>query len=159
MRRFYEIVCLERCDWETINNLDFLTLWKSISTEEDYLNGRGEELKVHQEELRQKDHVEHFALDMGISPGVEGEEEYRCTNVQIFQNYLNWAEEYRHTPMNEVAFGRALKARGFKAWRKSTSRGYWVKVEKRESTEGPSWNPYPIHKAPSWDQDPMSGNA
>jgi Virulence-associated protein E len=30
MRRFYELRCLDRCDWSTINAIDYLALWRSV---------------------------------------------------------------------------------------------------------------------------------
>lgn len=165
MRRWLEVKAMNVLDWNVINTLDYVALWKSIDEEVDYLAPIRVELEAHQEQMRHKSPVEEFVEDMGIVPGQEGTPEHRITNGCLFGNYLSWASKVgKRQLLDTRSLGRQLEDLGFIGWRVGVARGRWVKpptvfekkgngtswaedglanLESTNAPQEPEWQPFP----------------
>lgn len=94
MRRFFEITCQDKLDWEVLNNLDYLSLWRSIdeSLERGYLtNDMQELLAVAQAELTNKSDVEEFFTEHAVlAPSIEY---VPMTADNLYRQYRDWAAD------------------------------------------------------------------
>lgn len=75
MRRFFEIVCLKRLDWDAVNNTDYALLWRSVDhNDKTPILPVLDQVRVLQETYRHKPPIELFTLeykervDAGRSP-------------------------------------------------------------------------------------------
>ncbi len=110
VRRFYEIKTLDKLDWETINSLDYLSMWKSVDPYSicpisEYL----EEIKAKQEDMRSKDPVELFIQEKGIrSSFKKGSFIYPLKNV--YKSYKCWADDNGYRALGSANFGKKFKS-------------------------------------------------
>ncbi len=65
-RRFWQINCVDRVDWETINSIDYVALWQSVdeSAPSPLVAHLDEIRKVQESEIRVKDLVEQWVEEM-----------------------------------------------------------------------------------------------
>jgi hypothetical protein len=95
IRRFYQIETLDKCDWDAINNIDYLGLWKSvdesvsISPVEDMIS----EISTEQEKFRHHDFVESWATETGILPILQNEWKY-VSSTALVQSFKDWRDHY-----------------------------------------------------------------
>jgi hypothetical protein len=105
IRRFYQVECRNPCDWATLNDLDYVTLWRSIDE-----NGPSPVVRVltavkeRQEALRPKDAVEEFVAECcNVGQGWTG----ALTVYNGFKTFL--ADEMATSRWSSAKFGRRLK--------------------------------------------------
>lgn len=106
MRRFYQIDCKDKFDWEVMSTVSFDLLWKSVN--EHKPSKLKDDLKLF-EEIREiqnsKRHiplVEQFLLQLKKG-------DYKITALQLYKDFA--AFELQHTPKNEMnstRFGKEL---------------------------------------------------
>jgi len=116
MRRFYEVHALPKIDWETVNRLDYLAMWKAVDqTQPSPLLPHLAEVKARQAGLRAMDPVEEFVA-------------YSCQRVgwnsakSIYQHYLSVCNPRHQKPYGEYKFYRVLKrhlSEDGRDWKKS----------------------------------------
>jgi hypothetical protein len=131
MRRFHQLKCLDRLDWETINSIDYVKLWASVDhAAKTPLLPVLDDLRILQEDLRAKDAVEEWL-------------EERCNIGQkftdatcLYQDYREFQEMQRRSVMTLKKWGERLKAwlepvvggEG-KGWKKSSVVLYCVSLK------------------------------
>lgn len=133
MRRFYQINCLEKMDWEVINEIDYFELFKGINEarDEGYLTGEVLlEVRNVQNDLINKDDIESFIEDKNLEPADSSDGKF-IANRDLYESYLRWAAcTGLHFKMNLREFLKRLRNRGFKPGSKKTenetSRGFWI---------------------------------
>jgi hypothetical protein len=67
MRRFAEIKVLDKMNWDQINAVDYLKIWRSVDIDFDYFSLVKDRLKVEQAENTVEDIVDVFIQDYGIT--------------------------------------------------------------------------------------------
>lgn len=113
MRRFFEVQSLEVCDWNAINSVDYLELWRSVDhTAENFIAPYLTEIQAIQEDLREPSDVEEFAEDCGILADEAG----RMLTKELWTKYyIPWAEKNGvKYPKRPIPFGIEMKRLGFK---------------------------------------------
>jgi len=112
MRRFWELNCQSKIDWEAVNNIDYTELWKGVdeSLEDGYLTGDAlQQVLEKQQDLVNKDDIEEFLLDnimwsKGESLTLE------IGSAELFEEYIHWTGTGRNTyKHNRQQFVRRLK--------------------------------------------------
>lgn len=71
MRRFYEIEIHGNCDWEAINKIDYLAIWKDVdeSLDKPFIAACKKEIKEQQEANRDKNSVEQWIEEKNLAVG------------------------------------------------------------------------------------------
>lgn len=160
MRRFYEVRCAEKGDWDSVNSIDYRSLWRSVDPERDYLSDHRDALREHQEDIRQPTQVEQFVAELGLRPGSAEDPSHRKSNTTVYQNYVRWADEVGKTKrLDSAALGRSLGTLGFPPWSGREDgkrvRGYYVEVKPQsDGSDSTSWGAYPGYKATQWSELP-----
>ncbi len=117
-------------DWKTINEIDYSTMWRSVSeTEEMPVAGHLREIQdVQENDLRQKSMVEHWLL-----------EEVECFDESVtvaqpvgllYSVFLQWCAEQNalRTAPSRAWFGRELARLGVVSRRTMTGATYFVRL-------------------------------
>lgn len=137
MRRFFEIECLSKMDWDAINSFDYLALIKSVDESNDagYLTKEVlAEIRQEQEKIVSHDDLYYF-LDENSYACTSSREGEFVTNDELFINYSSWCDrngtKFKHSKHELL---KRLKNKGFLAGIKSISgktyRGVWVSDQK-----------------------------
>lgn len=105
MRRFFYIKCLDKIDWDLVNSINFLEVWRSVNELRDgaYTLDVADEFEAAQEQWRPKDPIEEMVSEEIIVKD-EGAE------VLVRDVY----EEYKNR-MNNDGNGFGLKRENFEA--------------------------------------------
>lgn len=92
-RRYYQIKTLDKIDWDKINSIDYLELWRGVneSISIDYLSKARLVLKARQEEIRAMDSVEEWLEEDKLKPIDEALSEY-YSYKRIYRAYKYWME-------------------------------------------------------------------
>lgn len=127
-RRFYEIKTLDRLDWDIINSIDYIALFRGIdeNLERGYLEEVMNEVVEDQKDLIGLDELTVFMQSVNLTTG---DREIAATIV--YDAYKTWAENSGiKNPINSVWFGRKLSNRGIrnstKNLRGKTTRFYFI---------------------------------
>lgn len=127
-RRFYEIKTLDRLDWEAINSIDYMSLYRGIdeNRERGYLEEVMDQVVEDQKELIGIDELTAFMQAHRVLPGTK-----EISANTVYDAYKTWAENNGiKNPINSVWFGRKLKNRGIANITKSlhgkTTRVYMI---------------------------------
>lgn len=123
MRRFVEIKSLDRMDWDILNNIDPVDLWREVDEENEhgYLGEVATLLKDEQENYRFQDSVENYLRE---TSAFEGSRTKQIANEVAFADYVDWCREAEERPLTKQYFGKRLKSLGFESKRTSAERGY-----------------------------------
>jgi hypothetical protein len=116
MRRFWEIKTADKCDWEAINNINYLELWQSIdsSLEKGYISEVLDKVIEAQSELLYKDEVTVFLEESEITPATDIESGVEVSTKLVYNKYKEFCEVNGVIrPLNSVWLGRKLKNKGF----------------------------------------------
>ncbi len=111
VRRYYEFRVKDKADWKTVNELDYMALWRGIdeSKEDHYVKDFYELAKV-QEQFRQKDEIEEWLIECSLFP--ENEEDEMKVAAQIaYDAYVEWLAKQRRDrfAFSITRFGREMK--------------------------------------------------
>ena len=107
VRRFYQVDCMDRIDWDAINAIDYTALWASVDEKGPAPVGTVlQQLAERQEELRVKDAVEEFVAARCV-PGDEWTPAH-----QVFDGFKEFlkAENYPAAYWSSAKFGRRFTA-------------------------------------------------
>jgi hypothetical protein len=128
MRRFHEIGCLDKLDWETINRIDYLAIWQSVDhNAECPVVPVLADLAAAQEELRAKDLVEEWV-----------EERVAVSKKSAFRGSA--ADEYVSAQSLYRNFKEYWDSQGKKSWSmKRFSTRLTELVEEWVGCEGSGW--------------------
>lgn len=130
MRRFYELKCSEQMDWNLLNAIDYVSLWKAIdeNINDGYLKSVKSELAEVQEEMRSKDQVETY-LEESAAAGQK--QDVKVPVSKLYQDYHEWASRSGFRPLDKSYFGKRMKHLEMKTWRNNKERYYLVSQEFR----------------------------
>lgn len=123
MRRFVEIKSLDKMDWDILNSIDPLDLWREIdeNNEHGYLGEVASLLRDEQENYRFQDSVENYLRE---TSAFDAARTTYVSNEVAFSDYVDWCREAEERPLTKQYFGKRLKSLGFESVRSSTERGY-----------------------------------
>lgn len=129
-RRFWQLESQPRIDWSTINSIDYLDLWRSVSEVEacplaPYLSTIQ---TVQNEELRSKSFVEQWAQD--FTEPCEGGFKAKL----LYESFMEWGawQGIRAMP-TFMAFGLELKRLGFKKGKNREGVHYFIRPKSANS--------------------------
>lgn len=136
MRRFFELGTLKRIDWEAINKVDYLKLWKSIdeNIEEGFLKDVECELIAHQQGLVAKDEVDEFLDEASLFPGQSKSNGRFISTADLYRKFVTWSEiaGYQY-PIPKPKFGQCLVSKGFISDQRKidgkNTRGFYINPE------------------------------
>jgi len=138
MRRFWQITCQEKMDWEAVNAIDPIALWVNIDEQlpEGYLTGDLlQQLRVEQAELKTEDIIDQFIGDMNLWDKQKGD---LGNNAEIpfkllFARFKSYAYEFGFYHVTSIAFGKRAGQK-LKIWRTKAERGYYINPAHRLDT-------------------------
>lgn len=137
-RRFYEIKTLDKLDWDSINSIDYVALFRGIdeNLERGYLEEVMSEVIADQKELIGLDELTVFMQSVNL---IGGDKEISANLV--YDAYKTWAENSGiKNPINSVWFGRKLSNKGIrnvtKNCRGKTSRFYMIDEDSELHSKG-----------------------
>lgn len=111
VRRYYEFKVKDKADWKTVNELDYMALWRGIdeSKEDFYVNDFYELAQV-QESFRQKDEIEEWLEDCLLYPEDENDA-VSVVSSAAYDAYVSWLAKQRRDrfAFSIVRFGREMK--------------------------------------------------
>lgn len=112
MRRFWQMNCLPVLDWEKINNLNSLEMWRGIdeNKENGYLLGEHKIVKARQAELTQKDEFDLFIQEKEIT--IEGGDTQEVDNKVLYADYKIWAADNGYKGQNSNWFSIKMNGKG-----------------------------------------------
>ena len=109
-RRYYQFTVNKKCDWETLNKLNFIELWQSIDENKDtpYIEGNFEELATQQEKIRHKDLIEEW-LDLYELAPEDNDEGVQVKATDAYDAYMSFRKKQNiMTPYTMTRFGRVM---------------------------------------------------
>lgn len=117
LRRFAEITCKKRLDWEVINSIDSLKIWRGIdeNLERGYLESFASEMRKHQEELLIEDEMQHFVRECGLMFD-KAEDAVEIRALDLYNNFLIWRDANGYAAKNPMVFNSfcmKLRSHGF----------------------------------------------
>lgn len=135
-RRFWQIETQDKIDWNIINNLDYLALWKSINEDapSPILPFINELHKIQQEELRSRNLIEDWIESCCLfeKSGNEG-----TTTQELFNHFKKWCRWQNQSAIPTLQkFSRDLKLE---------SKAFGYDIEPVHSYRGTMWPIKVIH--------------
>lgn len=113
MRRFYELHCQDKLDWDLLGSIDFLAMWQSIdeTKENGYMLEQIDNIRKKQECLVASDEITSFMEDRGLVVGKNPTK--RVSTGDLFILYKEWAQDNGFQIKTINWFSRALSGKGF----------------------------------------------
>lgn len=101
MRRFYQIECRDVLDWDIINNINYLDLWRSVDVDQAApILPVLSVLRKKQEEYRYISTTEEFVLGLYETSGKDQQKKYKkgVGFAEMYQDYVGWefAQKINH---------------------------------------------------------------
>jgi phage/plasmid primase-like uncharacterized protein len=92
VRRFYEIMTKDKADWDEINAIDYLKVWRSVDAEAKcpilaYLP----QIEAHQAKTKYTTEVEDWMKESKIERSIEGI--YKIKSSDLYKLYCTWCDE------------------------------------------------------------------
>lgn len=126
-RRFWELKCAARLDWETINSIDYEALWRSVDEKAEcpIKHLLPEIQRVQERELRSKDMIEQW-LEHSCAP-VPFSQESPTTEI-LYGHFKKWCQwqgiaHYPGVQLFSRGLTRRIEALGWSATSRHTNRG------------------------------------
>lgn len=126
-RRFWQINCADQIDWQAINSIDYLALWRSVdeNAPAPVLEHLSDIRKVQEAEIRVKDSVEQWLEEMCE---VVSFDESSLTTSELydsFRDFCLWQNQKSFPQFQKFArdLKRILEAQGHGALSKKGNRG------------------------------------
>lgn len=126
-RRFWQINCADQIDWQAVNSIDYLALWRSVdeNAPTPILEHLSEVRKVQETEIRVKDIVEQWVEE---SCEIVSFDESSLTTSELydsFKDFCLWQNQKSFPQFQKFArdLKRILEAQGHGALSKKTNRG------------------------------------
>jgi len=136
-RRFWQINCADQVDWEAINGIDYLSLWRSVDENgpAPILSRLSEIRAVQEAEIRVKDIVEQWVEEMCE---VVSFDESSLTTSELydsFREFCLWQNQKSFPQLQKFArdVKRVLEVSGHGALSKKTNRGTTWSIRIREA--------------------------
>lgn len=118
-RRFYEIITPEKCDWDTLNRIDYTILWQGISIDKPYL--LQEAIKERQADLVHPDQIESYIEERELRPEQNGATKFVPLSL-LYKDYQAWTNECGEKPKSKSDFAKQLRTRQIEYKRLTTKR-------------------------------------
>lgn len=126
MRRFYEMISLDRADFEVINKINFLKIWQGVNHLAPCpMNEVLDEVDAHQEKSRHRTDVELFCENLGVKPSDEPK-----TLKDIKKLYDQYIIDFGGYPATVNYLSSELDRLGFKKIRKGPGMAFLLKEAK-----------------------------
>lgn len=108
VRRFYQIECLEKLNWDVINTVDYLMLWRSVDEHgpAPILTVKAE-LEARQEAWTPKDALEEWLAEVERRPDYD--KKTWPTSRVLHQQFCDWLRRTGRPAWSETKFGRRMK--------------------------------------------------
>lgn len=89
LRRFYELTCLDRADFDGINSVDYDAVWGSVdpASERGYTEPFLDQMSMHQSDRLTEDEVTHFVRELAINE--QGPKKEIAARA-LYDAYINW---------------------------------------------------------------------
>lgn len=143
MRRFYEVACQDKLDWDTLNKLDYVALWRGIdeNRERGYMTVSVlDQLVSIQSAITNKSEIAEFLEDLNLMPTDDKFVEVRLE--ELYNKYRNWAAESGiHKPNNKQWFSRRVINHGLPTYVGKTSTGFTARFFKINSATSSAQSP------------------
>lgn len=115
MRRFFEIRSKKVCDWDAINSIDYVKLWKSVDVnEKNYLVGNESALSEAQEIYRKRTDFEEWIRQSEISPSSNSYFNIATLRKESFVKFCEENGIQERFIMNTRNFAMAFRQARFK---------------------------------------------
>lgn len=116
MRRFYDVKCADKVNFEAIKKIDYRALWKGIDESKLYLETCWPELHMVQQESEAIDEIKEFVETYGLAP-VDGMETSPIETKTLQGDYKLWAVANGYTPRHGNFLGKRLRNLGIESFR------------------------------------------
>lgn len=117
MRRFYEIKTLDKLNWEKVNSIDYLALWKGVDEHkvDGYTKEVFEKLTEKQQELSSKTQFEEFCEEFSITEFNNKGDNKEIPTSDVYECYVNWAKMSNFKVFNKTIFGKSMASLGYES--------------------------------------------
>lgn len=114
MRRFWQIDCLDKLDWQVLSSTDYVAMWKGIDENkvDGYILPQISTIRAKQEGMVAKDQMQMFIESAGIVVSPTDTKLKEVTATTMYRYYREWAETNGFKPMDNSWFGRRLAGKG-----------------------------------------------
>ncbi len=108
MRRFYEIEIHGNCDWEAINKIDYLAIWRDVdeSLDKPFIAACREQIKEQQENNRDRNSVEQWIEEKNLAIG-----NIKSEVNAVYQDYCHFCKLNGLYSDSKRVFGIKLKSK------------------------------------------------
>lgn len=138
-RRFWQINCADQVDWQAINSIDYLALWRSVDERAPapILEQLNEIRKVQEAEIRVKDIVEQWIEEMCEVVTFDESQLTTSELYESFREFCLWQNQKSFPQFQKFArdIKRILEVFGYGAATKKTNRGttWAIRIRNREA--------------------------
>jgi hypothetical protein len=120
-RRFFEIPCAEKLDWDAINAVDFIALWQGVDETQKsrYYLAAEKAIEARQEHLVSMDMFATFLAETHLKPPVDETTTRYVTGKALYTAYAGWLDGYKSQPLHAATFFKKLNSYGFERIRQT----------------------------------------
>jgi hypothetical protein len=116
MRRFWQLNCMDKLNWDLLNSIDYIAMWQGINEarQDGYVLDQINNIRATQEDMVAKDDLQMYLEIRGLlGPGPFK----RLSAIELYKDYKEWALDNGHKPLNSSWWARKLGNRGIKSKR------------------------------------------
>jgi len=123
MRRFYEMRCKAVLDWQTINTIDYLRLWRSVDHHAPPpVSAVWGDINIRQKKITNQNSIEEW---LGLHAEFGEDVRQWAEAGEVYSAYADWMKMQRRFPETVNAFGRTLTRLNVD---RSRSNGLWYRL-------------------------------
>jgi hypothetical protein len=113
MRRFWQVDCMDKLDWNVLNSINYTAMWQGIDENrvDGYILDKINEIRAKQQGLVAKEELQMFIESKSLDSTKTGK---KVTSEDLYREYKFWSQDNGFKPMNNVWFGRKMAGKGFK---------------------------------------------
>lgn len=141
-RRFWQITCADKVDWEVINTIDYAELWSSVDegAPSPILESLEEIRRVQEAEIRAKDIVEQWMDELCEVVTFDESSVTTSELYNSFRDFCLWQNQKSFPQFQKFArdIKRILEAKGHGALSKKTNRGTTWAIRIKQEREAVS---------------------
>lgn len=138
-RRFWQINCADQIDWQAINGIDYLALWRSVdeNAPAPVLEHLSEVRKVQEAEIRVKDIIEQWVEETCETASFDESSLTTSELYDSFRDFCLWQNQKSFPQFQKFArdLKRILEVQGHRAVSKKGNRGttWAIRIKAREA--------------------------
>ncbi len=111
-RRWYQIDSQELCDWEVINKMDYIALWRSVDANQaSPIVKHLESVKQWQQETKYLSPVEQFIEEIDLKKS----KDFKVPSICLFKKFVEWSKDNCEYTVSSIDFYRRLRAIGYES--------------------------------------------